>query len=117
MKRRNLFSALTIALLVSSPVSGFDPFSEKSVPPVPKIELTGKLDKPNLDRLIAYGEVLFAARFTSQDGVGRPMATQAIIPTKRRQPLENTFFRTAGLDAAGAVRSAGAVVRRAGSGY
>ena len=99
MKLRKLFPALTIALLVSSPVSGSDPFSEKSVPPVPEIELSGRLDKQNLDKLVAYGETLFSARFTSQDGVGRPMATQAIIPTKRRQPLENTFFRTAGLDA------------------
>ena len=49
--------------------------------------------------LIAHGETLFSARFTTRDGAGRPMATQAIIPTKRRQPPEQTFFRTAGLDA------------------
>ena len=99
MKRGKFLCGLLFAVLVTSPVSGSDPFSEKSVPPVPDIQLTGKLDKQILDELIAYGEVLFAARFTSEDGVGRPMATQAIIPTKRRQPLENTFFRTAGLDA------------------
>jgi len=57
------------------------------------------LDARQLDELIASGEALFNARFTTADGVGRPMATQAIIPTKRKRAPRNEFARTAGLDA------------------
>lgn len=60
---------------------------------------SGTLDKNNLDSLIEQGADLFSAAFTVGDGVGRPMATQAIIPTKRRRPPKNEFARTAGLDA------------------
>ena len=58
-----------------------------------------RLDKRNLQRLIEHGELLFDARFTTLDGAGRPMATQAIIPTIRKRPPRTTFSRTAGLDA------------------
>ena len=101
MKPKVLVSAMMIGLLASS--STADPLSEKSVPSMPILSLAGKLDEQGLKKLIAYGEQLFVARFTSRDGVGRPMATQAIIPTKRRQPLEKMFFRTAGLDAGSCV--------------
>ena len=60
---------------------------------------SGTLSKQNMDKLIAIGESLFTAPFTINDGVGRPMATQATIPTKRRRTPKNTFARTAGLDA------------------
>jgi len=66
------------------------------------IEVTnynGKLDTEQLQELIQAGSDLFSARFTVADGVGRPMATQAIIPTKRKRPPRNEFARTAGLDA------------------
>ncbi len=62
-------------------------------------QFSGTLDKQQMDKLIAIGENLFTASFTLNDGVGRPMATQAIIPTKRRRPPKNAFARTAGLDA------------------
>lgn len=48
---------------------------------------------------IEQGEALFRKKFTADDGVGRPMATQAIIPTKRKRPPTRMFHRTAGLDA------------------
>ncbi len=65
-----------------------------------KIEaFSGSPDKKQLDKLIAEGRRLFSASFTVTDGVGRPMATQAIIPTKRKRPPKNEFARTAGLDA------------------
>jgi len=62
-------------------------------------QFSGSPNKQQLDKLIAAGESLFTASFTKNDGVGRPMATQAIIPTKRRRAPKNTFARTAGLDA------------------
>ena len=61
--------------------------------------IKGTLSKRKLENLIAKGRKLFKASFTTEDGVGRPMATQAIIPTKRRRLPKNEFSRTAGLDA------------------
>lgn len=58
----------------------------------------GMLSKEQLAELTAIGEALFAAQFTTLDGVGRPLATQAIVPTRRKHPRQETFFRTAGLD-------------------
>lgn len=62
-------------------------------------DLAGLLSSAQLDDLIAAGRALFVARFTTADGAGRPMATQAIIPTKRKRPVDTMFRRTAGLDA------------------
>ncbi len=62
-------------------------------------EFTGVLDRRQLDALKRQGEELFTARFTRLDGAGRPMATQAIIPTLRKREPRNEFSRTAGLDA------------------
>lgn len=60
----------------------------------------GVVAPDELESIRAYGEVLFTARFTREEGAGRPKATQAIIPTKRKRVSEFTFSRTAGLDAA-----------------
>lgn len=63
----------------------------------------GYIAGEQLSELIDLGETLFTRKFTTQDGVGRPMATQAIIPTKRKRPPEKSFHRTAGLDASSCV--------------
>jgi len=60
---------------------------------------TGTLSKEDLAKLVETGEALFEAHFTTLDGVGRPQATQAIDPTRRKHPRAQTFFRTAGPDA------------------
>lgn len=60
---------------------------------------TGDLNADLLEELVDAGEKLFSARFNTDDGVGRPMSTQAIIPTKRKRLARNQFARTAGLDA------------------
>jgi len=60
---------------------------------------TGVLSKDELTKLRAAGEALFGAHFTTLDGVGRPQATQAIDPTRRKHPREQIFMRTAGPDA------------------
>ena len=49
--------------------------------------------------LIARGKELFASKFTEADGRGRPKATQAIIPTKRKRGVTANFQRTGGPDA------------------
>ena len=60
--------------------------------------LEGTLSADQLNKLVAEGKHLFTARFTTADGLGRPMATQAIIPTLRKQPTDAAFRRTAGPD-------------------
>jgi len=62
-------------------------------------KLNGDLDFQELEALVKSGQRLFAARFRVADGVGRPMSTQAIIPTKRKRPARHQFSRTAGMDA------------------
>ncbi|NVK34233.1 MAG: hypothetical protein HWE23_07125 [Rhodobacteraceae bacterium] len=56
-------------------------------------------DSDALQSLIDFGETLFSGKFTPKDGVGRPDATQAIVPTKRRRPTNLAFQRLAGMDA------------------
>jgi len=62
-------------------------------------QFSGDLGFAELRALVSSGAHLFSARFRTEDGVGRPMATQAIIPTKRKRPARHQFSRTAGLDA------------------
>ncbi|WP_244293912.1 di-heme oxidoredictase family protein [Pannonibacter carbonis] len=56
-------------------------------------------DTKRLEELIAEGQRLFEARFIRAEGAGRPMATQAIVPTRRKRPAETTFNRLPGPDA------------------
>jgi hypothetical protein len=51
-----------------------------------------------LPALVERGRVLFKAKFTTVDGAGRPKATQAIIPTKRKSGVNPPFSRTSGPD-------------------
>ena len=53
-----------------------------------------------LEAIIARGRTWFMAKFTAADGVGRPAATGAIVPT-RAEPSggQPRFLRTAGADA------------------
>ncbi|MEX3009830.1 di-heme oxidoredictase family protein [Hoeflea sp. TYP-13] len=75
------------------------PWSESAVGShVDQNELRGTLSKTQLHTLMKQGEALFTAKFTTVDGVGRPMATQAIIPTKRKRPLQQSFQRLPGTD-------------------
>jgi hypothetical protein len=51
-----------------------------------------------LPALIARGKVLFKAKFITEDGAGRPRATQAIVPTLRKVGVNPVFTRTSGPD-------------------
>ncbi len=92
---------LLLCCLLSTTLSASeDPWSEKAIKnSVNASDYQGTLERNQLLELIEAGNQLFSARFTTDDGVGRPMATQAIIPTKRKRPPRNEFSRTAGLDA------------------
>ncbi|MBV1703426.1 MAG: hypothetical protein KGI57_00540 [Hyphomicrobiales bacterium] len=48
--------------------------------------------------LIERGRQLFKAKFTEADGAGRPLATQAIVPTLRKHGRNPAFTRTSGPD-------------------
>lgn len=52
-----------------------------------------------IDDVIAHGRALFEARFTRDDGAGRPGATGAEIPTRRPGETNPAFLRTSGPDA------------------
>jgi len=97
-----LFAVVTSAN-EPNPVTNYSdntPWDERAVPSHLDINtIHGTLTREQLKQIADHGEVLFDAQFTSADGVGRPMATQAIIPTKRKRPVRNVFARTSGMDA------------------
>lgn len=99
-------AAAVVALVLPAPGLAGDmgmgddvPWAEKAIHRhVDFTTLEGNLSADQLKALVAAGERLFSARFTSADGLGRPMATQAIIPTRRKHPVDAAFRRTAGMD-------------------
>lgn len=92
--------SLALALTVTGAAGAADPWSEKAVSQhIDQRDYTGTLDAARLKALIDAGEALFVAKYTTGDGAGRPMATQAIIPTKRKRPVEQAFQRMQGMDA------------------
>ncbi|MEN3792412.1 di-heme oxidoredictase family protein [Fulvimarina sp. MAC3] len=101
---RTVFGAgLAAATLVfAAPALSGDtpPWSEHAIrEPVEQATLAGQLSKADLEALVEKGREFFEARFTTLDGAGRPHATQAIIPTAHRRPVEHDFQRLAGPDA------------------
>jgi cytochrome c peroxidase len=96
-----------IVLLSCAAILSAQPtFAENATPWEERTEAIGSIKKmprgflgrAELDRLVKTGEDLFAAKFTTQDGVGRPKATAAILPTKARRISQNLFARTSGSD-------------------
>ncbi len=61
-------------------------------------ELVAAAGPSALAALIDRGRQLFKAKFTTADGAGRPKATQAIIPTRRKSGVNPPFSRTSGPD-------------------
>jgi cytochrome c peroxidase len=51
-----------------------------------------------ISELVEFGRKLFKAKFTTADGAGRPKATQAIVPTKRKVGVNPPFSRLSGPD-------------------
>lgn len=96
-----LISACASGLAVSAAaLAQSAPWDERAI--VEHIDyqtIAGPLAAGSLERLIAAGGALFTARFTVNDGAGRPLATQAIVPTRRAREATFDFLRTAGPDA------------------
>lgn len=100
MPDRRLILIVLLTAGIAAPLNAGEPWSEKAIDAhVQQTKLAGTLSAEQLNALVEQGEVLFTAKFTDGDGVGRPMATQAIIPTKRKRPAQQIFQRLAGADA------------------
>lgn len=98
-------AALTVHMAAAEePWDGKEPWLERTHA-IGQIETMpeGRLNAKELDQLIDVGDALFKAKFTINDGAGRPMATQAILPTKARRERPLDFVRTSGPDAASCV--------------
>ncbi|KAK3606975.1 hypothetical protein CHS0354_018571 [Potamilus streckersoni] len=58
-----------------------------------------ELNDAGIRQLISAGKALFQARFTLNEGAGRPAATSSEMPTKRPKSDTPALFRTSGPDA------------------
>jgi cytochrome c peroxidase len=101
---RGLFCLSAAAMLVASGLAyaggAAKPWDERVIRQhIDEATLQGHLDKTMLETLRTKGEALFTGRFTEADGAGRPLATQAIIPTHRKHAPETLFDRTHGDEA------------------
>lgn len=96
----SLIAAITCQPAIAGETNSEKPWIEKSLNAhVDRSDFTGTLSRDELKNLASKGEALFGAKFTILDGVGRPLATHAIIPTKRRHLKQKLFNRISGLDA------------------
>lgn len=86
------------ALADETPLSE-QPWAEQHIGASLSFDAAARLAKEDLQKLLDRGESLFTAKFTTLDGAGRPKATQAIVPTKRKRGENAPFQRTSGPDA------------------
>ncbi|WP_428672990.1 di-heme oxidoredictase family protein [Roseibium sp.] len=102
IRRLKLASSLLVLGLVA-PVQALAeepaPWSERAVLEDVDIEALAASGKDPIPVLQPLGKQLFAAKFTTLDGAGRPDATGAIVPTKVRRHSPLAFQRLAGMDA------------------
>lgn len=99
MRKTTLLACALILSVQSTAAENLEPWVERteaigSIKEMPH----GFLGRVELDALVKTGEDLFSAKFTKKDGVGRPNATAAILPTKPRRSSQNLFARTSGSD-------------------
>ncbi len=93
---------LTFALLAAMVVAtaaGASSWDERALPSHVDFDSVAAQGESGLPALIARGKELFSAKFTTVDGAGRPKATQAIVPTKRKVGTNAAFSRLSGPDA------------------
>lgn len=94
-----LFAGVAIVLAPVPVLSAEMPWSERVIGAYAPFDPAAADTPEAAEALIERGEALFKGKFIRQDGAGRPDATQAIVPTKRRRPVLETFQRLAGPDA------------------
>ena len=91
--------AFGLAGLSLAAYAGEPPWSERTIGVSLTFSAARALAERDAEALIARGRDLFTAKFTVLDGAGRPKATQAIVPTKRKRGENASFQRTGGPDA------------------
>ena len=93
-------ASFVLALVLAGGASGLGAsWDEKVFSSHLDFDAIAKAGESAIPDLIERGRVLFKAKFTTEDGAGRPKATQAIIPTKRKSGVNAAFSRTSGPDA------------------
>ncbi|SNY91246.1 Di-haem oxidoreductase, putative peroxidase [Cohaesibacter sp. ES.047] len=75
--------------MAAEPVVG----DERAVPQHLDLEALAALER---EEILRHGRLLFDAKFTSLEGAGRPAATQAEVPVKRRPGRVPSMIRTSG---------------------
>lgn len=102
---RKLLLATGFVGLVTVPLSAFAeepefrPWDERVMQEVIDYDTLATDPQLAIETLRAKGERLFEGHFVKAEGAGRPEATQAIVPTKRRRAAPHMFLRLSGLDA------------------
>ena len=102
MKARNTVGAvlLTAGLCVAGALGAHSgSWDERTFRSHVDLAATAAAGEAAVPALIERGRELFKAKFTNEDGAGRPKATQAIVPTKRKSGTNPAFSRTGGPDA------------------
>ena len=95
-----LLSTVALGIFANAAIADEKPWSEKAITSrIEQLKFSGNLSEARLKTLAEHGEKLFSAKFTTLDGAGRPMATHAIIPTKRQRLPFRAFNRISGTDA------------------
>ncbi len=99
MKGTTLAASAIVALGAITEVRGGS-WDERVFPPGSHLDFdqTAAAGPSAVPALINRGRELFKAKFTTVDGAGRPKATQAIVPTKRKNGVNPPFSRTSGPD-------------------
>lgn len=93
-------AAFFLGALAPALAGDVPPWSERVLhAPIDLAEIAAAPMEERIALLKQRGEQLFIGKFIRAEGAGRPLATQAIIPTKRRRPAHQDFQRLAGLDA------------------
>ncbi len=93
------FLLFSVAMLASLPSLADDvPWVEAVVGKSWTYDKALAASKSDLQSLLDHGKHLFTSKFTVLDGAGRPKATQAIVPTKRKRGENPPFQRTSGPD-------------------
>jgi cytochrome c peroxidase len=98
MKRAALAAGLAIVVLSAIGQVRGASWDEKVFSSHVDFDAVAKAGPAAIPALIERGRVLFKAKFTTEDGAGRPKATQAIVPTKRKRGTNPAFSRTSGPD-------------------
>lgn len=94
-----LLSGAISSAVLPAQASEMFPWQKPIIDRTIELPKRGALSASETKALTDYGEQLFVGQFGLKDGVGRPMATQAIIPTKTRRANQKPFLRSAGMDA------------------